>query len=127
MRPTAPPSGTSFETRLRRSSGRGGGAILSKLQRALAPRLERPSHSRQRNARRRAGGADALVGVSLEPLEIVAEHLHQPPRDLGEFALIAPGLDRIEDVRLDAWNLRRHGEAEMRIGAEIRPLQRTVE
>jgi hypothetical protein len=27
MRPTAPPAGASFETRLRRSSGRGGGAI----------------------------------------------------------------------------------------------------
>ena len=82
--------------------------------------------SGERNARRRAGGADALVGVSLEPLEIVAEHLHQTPRNFRELALVAPGLDRLENVRLDAGNLLRHGETEVRIGAEISAMQRTV-
>src|SRR3984957_17512978 len=83
--------------------------------------------SGERNARRRPGGADAFVGVSLEALEIVAEHLHHAPRHFGEFCLAAPGLDRFENVRLDARHLRRHGEAKIGIGAEIRALERTVE
>jgi hypothetical protein len=86
----------------------------------LSPRPRRPSS--QRDARRRAGGADALVGVSLEPLEIVAEHLHHTARHFGEFSLAAPSLDRFENVRLDARHLRWHGEAKIRIGAEIRAL-----
>ena len=48
------------------------------------PRPSRPSS--QRDARRRASGADAFVGVSVEALEIVAEHLHQAP---GKFGLVA--------------------------------------
>src|SRR6185437_2348261 len=46
---------------------------------------------------------------------------------LRELALVAPSANGIEDMRLDAGNLARHGEAEMRIGAEIRPVQGAVE
>jgi hypothetical protein len=62
----------------------------------------------------RPGGANALIGVSLEPLEIIAEHLHHAPRHFCEFSLAAPSLDRFENVRLDAGRLRRHGEAKVR-------------
>src|ERR1700722_19784310 len=83
--------------------------------------------SGERNARRRPGGADALVGMSLEPFEIVGEHPPPAPRHFGELSLAAPSLDRFENVRLDARLLRWHGEAKVGIGAEIRALQRTVE
>src|ERR1700751_6435309 len=82
--------------------------------------------SGQRNSRRRASGANPLVGVSLESLEIVAEHLHQAACDFSEFGLVAPGLDRFENMRLDARNLRRHRKPEVGIGAEIRAMQRNV-
>jgi hypothetical protein len=65
--------------------------------------------------------------VSLEALEIVAEHLHEAPGEFGEFGLAAPGLDRFETMRLDAGRLPLHGEAEVRIGADIRALQRAVD
>src|SRR5271166_1920819 len=86
-----------------------------------------PGGSDQGDARRWSGVADVLVGVDFELLEIVAEHLDQTARRFGEFALAAPSLDRIEDVRLDAGHLVRHGEAEMRIGAEGGLVQRAVE
>ena len=95
---------------------------LIRERKFIVPVLRPFAPSGERDARRRTGGADAFVGVSLEPLEIVAEHLHHAPRHFGEFSLAAPSLDRFENVRLDAGHLRWHGEAEIRIGAEIRAL-----
>jgi hypothetical protein len=75
---------------------------------------------RPRDARPRAGGTDVAVGVLLKLPEIVAKHLNQAAGCLGEFIFIAPSLDGIEDMRLDARYFLGNGEAEMRIGAEIR-------
>ena len=68
-----------------------------------------------------------FVGVLFESFEIVTEHLHETARDFGEFTFVAPGPDRIENMRLDARRLRRHREAEVRIGAEVRAVQGAVE
>src|SRR5271166_6869414 len=66
------------------------------------------------DARRRRGRPHVLVGMALELLEIVPEHLDQPPGGFAEFALVPPGAHRIENVRLDARHLLRHRKAEMR-------------
>lgn len=46
---------------------------------------------------------------------------------VAELGLIGPGLDRVEDVRLDAGHRGRHREAEIRVAAEIGAGERAVE
>src|ERR1700712_1676778 len=64
-----------------------------------APRNDAVSLRREFYFRR--GGADLGVYLRFEPGEILLEHADQRPRGLVELGLVLPGLDRIEDMRLD--------------------------
>ena len=57
------------------------------------------------------------IDMRLEFHEILAEHVDEFLRGFGEFGFRGPGLDRIEQMRLDAGHRFRHGEAEIGIGA----------
>src|SRR5215813_9832931 len=73
------------------------------------------------------GGLHVGVDVLLVLDEILLEHAHEVARRFVEFRLVLPGLERIEQVRLDALKLGRHREAEIRIGAELGIAQRAGE
>src|SRR3984957_10459175 len=73
------------------------------------------------------GGADVGVDVALERHEVLLEHADECTRGVVELRLVLPGLVRIEQVRLDAGELGRHGEAEIGIGAGFCVAQRAVE
>src|SRR5713101_6214931 len=81
----------------------------------------------RRDAHLRRGGLHVGVHLAFEAHEIVAEHAHQLARGLVEVGLVAPGLERIEQVRLDARHGSRHREPEIRIRAERGVLERAVE
>src|SRR5215210_5110354 len=69
---------------------------------------------------RHGGRCGPYVGihVRLKTLEVLLEHLEQALGGLGEGGFVLPGLDRIEDVRLDARYRGRHGETEIRVAPE---------
>src|SRR6266852_5839285 len=75
----------------------------------------------------RRGGADIGVDLRFELGEVFLEHADQRARGLVELGLVGPGLDRIEDMRLDAGQRGRHREAEIFVGAEIGIAQRAVQ
>src|SRR5262249_8166655 len=83
--------------------------------------------SLRRNAYLGRGRAHVGVHVLLELHEVLLEHGDELARRLIELELVLPGLLRIEQMRLDAGQLRRHREAEVRIGAEFRVAQRAIE
>src|ERR1700687_3527600 len=84
-------------------------------------------YSLRRELHFRRGGADVGVDLGFELGEILLEHADQGPRGLVELGLVGPGLDGIEDMRLDAGQRGRHREAEISVGAEIGVAQRTVQ
>ena len=65
--------------------------------------------------------------MGLELLEILREHADQLLGRLGEGGLILPGLDRVEDMRLDAGHRCGNGETEIRVPAEVGAVERAVE
>src|SRR3954463_6750310 len=81
--------------------------------------------SRDRHLRR--GGADIRVHMVLEALEILVEHVDEALGRLPEGRFVLPGLDRVEDMRLDARDGGWHRESEIRVAAEISPVERAVE
>src|SRR5437016_13321110 len=75
----------------------------------------------------RRGGTDVGVDLRFELGKILLEHANQRARGLVELGLVGPGLDRIEDMRLDAGQRGRYREAEISVGAEIGVAQRAVQ
>src|SRR4051812_7781692 len=63
----------------------------------------------------------------LEALEILVEHVDEALGRLPEGRFVLPGLDRVEDMRLDARDGGWHRESEIRVAAEISPVERAVE
>src|ERR1700722_13148858 len=70
---------------------------------------------------------DVGIDVGFVFDEVLLEHAHELARGLIEGRFVLPGLHRIEQMRLDAGHRGRHREAEIRIGAEARVLERAVE
>src|SRR5260370_517050 len=81
----------------------------------------------RRDAHLRRGGFHVGVHLTFEAHEIVAEHAHQLARGLVEVGLVAPGLERVEQVWLDARHRSRHREAEIGIGAKRGVLARAAQ
>src|SRR6266436_320785 len=75
----------------------------------------------------RRGGADVGVDLGFEFCKVLLEHADQRARGLVELGLVGPGLDGIEDMRLDAGQRGRHRESEILVGAEIGVAQRAVQ
>src|SRR5581483_10319640 len=73
------------------------------------------------------GGADVGVDLGLELGEVLLEHRDQGAGGLVELGLVLPGLDRIENMRLDTGQRGRHGEAEIFVGTELGVAQAAVE
>src|SRR5690242_17696580 len=79
-------------------------ALWSETPKKMEPPLLRgDAHFRRR-------GAHVGVDVLLELHEVLLEHADQLARGLVELELVLPGFLRIEQVRLDAGELGRHGE-----------------
>src|SRR5947209_3403177 len=81
----------------------------------------------RRDAHLWRGGAYVGVDIGLELGEVLLEHAHELARGGVELGLVLPGLERVEQVRLDARHADRHLESEIGIGAELARLERPVE
>src|SRR5512139_948233 len=65
--------------------------------------------------------------VLFELGKVLLEHCHQIARSPVELCLVLPGLEWIEQMRLYTLHRGRHGETEVRIGAEVSILKRSIE
>ena len=82
--------------------------------------LRRDPHLRRRRL-------DVGRDVALELGEVLLEHADEVARGFVELGLVLPGLERIEQMWLDAMHRGRYREPEIGIGAEVGILERAVE